>query len=147
MNLIERLNQDMKTAMKNKEKTTLSVIRMVRSSIKNKEIELKQPLTEEEALDVVTKELKQQRDSLQEFEQAGREDLAQKARDEIAVLEKYMPEQLTEAELKKIVQEAIASTGAVSKADMGKVMKAVMPQVKGRADGKWVNRLVQEGLQ
>ncbi|EGK12643.1 GatB/YqeY domain-containing protein [Kroppenstedtia eburnea] len=147
MNLIERLNQDMKTAMKNKEKTTLSVIRMVRSSIKNKEIELKQPLTEEEALDVVTKELKQQRDSLQEFEQAGREDLAQKARDEIAVLEKYMPEQLTEAELKKIVQEAIASTGATSKADMGKVMKAVMPRVKGRADGKWVNRLVQEGLQ
>ncbi|MFD1425661.1 uncharacterized protein YqeY [Kroppenstedtia sanguinis] len=147
MNLMEQLNQDMKTAMKNKDKTALTIIRMVRSSIKNREIELKHPLTEEEVLDVVTKELKQQKDSLQEFEQAGREDLAQKARDEIAVLEKYMPEQLTEAELKKIVQEAIASTGAVSKADMGKVMKAVMPQVKGRADGKWVNRLVQEGLQ
>ncbi|GGA36417.1 hypothetical protein GCM10007416_06660 [Kroppenstedtia guangzhouensis] len=147
MSLIERLNQDMKTAMKNKEKTTLSVIRMVRSSIKNKEIELQHSLTEEEALDVVAKELKQQRDSLREFEQVGREDLAQKARDEIAVLERYMPEQLTDAELKKIVQETIASTGAASKADMGKVMKAVMPRVKGRADGKRVNRLVQEGLQ
>ncbi len=147
MSLIERLNQDMKTAMKNKEKTTLSVIRMVRSSIKNKEIELQHSLTEEEALDVVAKELKQQKDSLREFEQVGREDLAQKARDEIAVLERYMPEQLTDAELKKIVQETIASTGAASKADMGKVMKAVMPRVKGRADGKRVNRLVQEGLQ
>jgi uncharacterized protein len=147
VSLIERLNQDMKTAMKNKEKTTLSVIRMVRSSIKNKEIELQHSLTEEEALDVVAKELKQQRDSLREFEQVGREDLAQKARDEIAVLERYMPEQLTDAELKKIVQETIASTGAASKADMGKVMKAVMPRVKGRADGKRVNRLVQEGLQ
>ncbi|MFC4076740.1 GatB/YqeY domain-containing protein [Salinithrix halophila] len=146
MTLIERLNDDMKTAMKNKDKARLSVIRMVRSSVKNKEIELKRPLSEDEALDVVAKELKQQKDSLVEFEQAGRDDLAEKARSEIAVLQSYLPEPLSEQELKGIIQEAITETGASSKADMGKVMRAVMPRVKGRADGQLVNRLVQESL-
>ncbi|PTX64859.1 hypothetical protein C8P63_10177 [Melghirimyces profundicolus] len=147
MTLTERLNQDMKTAMKEKDKLTLSVLRMVRSALKNKEIELKRPLDEEEALGVVSKELKQRKDSLHEFEQAGREDLAQKTRDEIAVLKQYLPEQLTEEELRQIVRETVAETGASSKADMGKVMKAIMPKVKGRADGKRVNRMVQEELQ
>ncbi|MDR6225053.1 GatB/YqeY domain-containing protein [Desmospora profundinema] len=147
MTLIERLNQDMKTAMKNKDKETLSVIRMVRSSLKNREIELKRPLNEEEALDVVIKELKQQQDSLVEFDRAGRDDLAEKARSEIAVLERYLPEPLSDEELRSIVQKAVNRTGAASKADMGKVMKAVMPEVKGRADGKRVNRLVLEVLQ
>lgn len=137
----------MKTAMKNKDKETLSVIRMVRSSLKNREIELKRPLNEEEALDVVIKELKQQQDSLVEFDRAGRDDLAEKARSEIAVLERYLPEPLSDEELRSIVQKAVNRTGAASKADMGKVMKAVMPEVKGRADGKRVNRLVLEVLQ
>lgn len=147
MTLIERLNQDMKTAMKNKEKATLSVIRMVRSSLKNREIELQRPLDEEEALDVVIKELKQQQDSLTEFEKAGRADLIEKTRTEIAVLERYLPEPLSEEELRTIIQQVIDQTGATSKADMGKVMKTVMPEVKGRADGKQVNRLVLELLQ
>jgi uncharacterized protein YqeY len=146
LTLIERLNQDMKTAMKNKEKATLSVIRMVRSSLKNREIELQRPLDEEEALDVVIKELKQQQDSLTEFEKAGRADLIEKTRTEIAVLERYLPEPLSEEDLRTIIQQVIDQTGATSKADMGKVMKAVMPEVKGRADGKQVNRLVLELL-
>jgi uncharacterized protein YqeY len=137
----------MKTAMKNKEKATLSVIRMVRSSLKNREIELQRPLDEEEALDVVIKELKQQQDSLTEFEKAGRADLIEKTRTEIAVLERYLPEPLSEEELRTIIQQVIDQTGATSKADMGKVMKTVMPEVKGRADGKQVNRLVLELLQ
>ncbi|WP_188647273.1 GatB/YqeY domain-containing protein [Marinithermofilum abyssi] len=147
MTLLERLTQDMKTAMKEKDKTKLSVVRMLRSSIKNKEIELGRSLDEDEALQVVSKELKQQKDSLSEFERAGRDDLAEKARGEIAVLEQYLPEQLSEEEIRAIVQETIQETGASSKKDMGKVMGAIMPKVKGRADGKVINRLVQEFLQ
>lgn len=147
MPIMERLTQDMKTAMKNKDKTRLSVIRMVRSSMKNEEIKLQRNLTEEDALGILSRELKQQKDSLQEFEQAGRDDLAAKAKAEIAILEDYLPEPLTEEEIQSIVREAIQKSGASSKADMGKVMKLVMPQVKGRADGKAVNRTVLELLQ
>ncbi|OYD07663.1 GatB/YqeY domain-containing protein [Paludifilum halophilum] len=147
MTLMERLNSDMKTAMKNKDKTKLSVIRMVRSSLKNEEIKLNRPLTEEDALNVISRELKQQKDSLNEFEQADRKDLAEKARADIAVLQEYLPEPLTEEEVRGIVREAIQESGATSKADMGQVMKIVIPRVKGRADGKMVNRLVQEALQ
>ncbi|QKG84946.1 GatB/YqeY domain-containing protein [Kroppenstedtia pulmonis] len=147
MPIMERLTQDMKTAMKNKDKTRLSVIRMVRSSMKNEEIKLQRNLTEEDALGILSRELKQQKDSLQEFEQAGRDDLAAKAKAEIAILEDYLPEPLTEEEIHSIVREAIQKSGASSKADMGKVMKLVMPQVKGRADGKAVNRTVLEMLQ
>ncbi|SDC74261.1 hypothetical protein SAMN04488112_11537 [Melghirimyces thermohalophilus] len=146
MTLIERLNQDMKTAMKTKDKTALSVIRMVRSTLKNQEIDQKRPLSEEEALHLISKERKKLKDSLQEFEQAGREDLAEKVREEIAILEKYLPEQLSDGELKEMVRETVQETGASSKADIGKVMKAIMPKVKGRADGKRVNRMVQEEL-
>ncbi|SDW14636.1 hypothetical protein SAMN05444487_101388 [Marininema mesophilum] len=145
--LIERLTDDMKAAMKNKDKNRLTVIRMVRSSIKNKEIELKRPLTEDEALSVVAKEYKQHQDSLAEFVQANRDDLAEKARSEMAILKDYLPEPLTEEEVRRMVQEVIAQTGATSRADMKKVMTRLMPQVKGRADGKTVNRLVQESLQ
>lgn len=147
MPIMERLTQDMKTAMKNKDKTRLSVIRMVRSSMKNEEIKLQRNLTEEDALGILSRELKQQKDSLQEFEQAGRDDLAAKAKAEIAILEDYLPEPLTEEEIQSIVREAIQKSGASFKADMGKVMKLVMPQVKGRADGKVVNRTVLEMLQ
>lgn len=147
MPIMERLTQDMKTAMKNKDKTRLSVIRMVRSSMKNEEIKLQRNLTEEDALGILSRELKQQKDSLQEFEQAGRDDLAAKAKAEIAILEDYLPEPLTEEEIQSIVRAAIQESGASSKADMGKVMKLVMPQVKGRADGKVVNRTVLEMLQ
>ncbi|GAE26970.1 transamidase GatB domain protein [Halalkalibacter wakoensis JCM 9140] len=146
MNLLERLNQDMKNAMKNKEKDRLSVIRMVKSSLQNEKYKLGRELTDDDSLTVLNRELKQRKDSLHEFEQANREDLASKLRDEIVVLEDYMPEQLSEEEVTQIVQETISEVGASTKGDMGKVMGAIMPKVKGKADGGLVNRLVQQHL-
>ncbi|CAM3437507.1 GatB/YqeY domain-containing protein [Marinicrinis lubricantis] len=146
MSLSERLNQDMKQAMKDQDKFKLSVIRMIRSSIKNVEIDQKKTLEDSEVLDILNRELKQRKDSLQEFEKAGREDLAANLRQEIDVITQYMPAQLTEEEVKSIVQQTIQEVGASSKADMGKVMSALMPKVKGRADGKLVNQLVQQLL-
>ncbi|WP_332690904.1 GatB/YqeY domain-containing protein [Halalkalibacter lacteus] len=146
MNLLERLNQDMKNAMKNKEKDRLSVIRMVKSSLQNEKYKLGRELTDDDSLTVLNRELKQRKDSLHEFEQANREDLASKLRDEIVVLEDYMPEQLSEEEVTQIVVQTIAEVGASTKGDMGKVMGAIMPKVKGKADGGLVNRLVQQYL-
>jgi uncharacterized protein len=146
MSLSDRLNEDMKLAMKSQDKFKLSVIRMVRAAIKNVEIDQRRTLEEEEVLDILNREIKQRRDSLQEFEKAGRDDLAENLKAEIAVLMEYMPQQLTEEEVKAIVQQTIQEVGASSKADMGKVMGALMPKVKGRADGKLINGLVQQLL-
>lgn len=146
MSLSDRLNEDMKQAMKSQDKFKLSVIRMVRSTIKNSEIDLKRPLDDNEVLDVLTREIKQRKDSLQEFSKAGREDLADNLSAELVILAEYMPQQLSEEEVKAIVQQTIQQIGASSKADMGKVMTALMPQVKGRADGKIINQLVQQLL-
>lgn len=146
MRLVDRLTDDMKQAMKDKDKLKLSVIRMVKSSIKNEEINQGKELSDDEVLTVLTRELKQRRDSLQEFEKAGRDDLAASARDEINILMEYMPEQLNEEEIRALVNEIIQQTGASSKKDMGKVMGALMPKVKGRADGTLVSKVVQESL-
>ncbi|OCT17154.1 aspartyl-tRNA amidotransferase [Paenibacillus pectinilyticus] len=146
MSLSDRLNEDMKQAMKSQDKFKLSVIRMVRSTIKNSEIDLKRPLDDNEVLDVLTREIKQRKDSLQEFAKAGRDDLADNLSAELVILAEYMPQQLSEEEVKAIVQQTIQQIGASSKADMGKVMTALMPQVKGRADGKIINQLVQQLL-
>ncbi|MEV2463522.1 GatB/YqeY domain-containing protein [Paenibacillus larvae] len=146
MSLSERLNEDMKQAMKSQDKFKLSVIRMVKASIKNLEIDQHKTLDDNEVLDVLSREIKQRKDSLQEFKQAGRDDLVQKLEAEIAILMEYMPQQLSEDEIKVIVQQTIQEVGATSKADMGKVMGALMPKVKGRADGKLVNQLVQQSL-
>ena len=146
MNLLDRLNEDMKTAMRNKEKQKLSVIRMVKSSLQNEQIKLGRELTEEDGLTVLSRELKQRKDSLHEFEKAGREDLTSKLQEELVILEQYMPEQLSEEEIVEIVKEAIAEVGASSKSDMGKVLGAIMPKVKGKADGGLVNRIVQQHL-
>ncbi|MFB9761788.1 MULTISPECIES: GatB/YqeY domain-containing protein [Bacillaceae] len=147
MSLLDRLNDDMKQAMKNKEKEKLTTIRMVKSALQNEGIKLQQqPLSEEAELTVLTRELKQRKDSLLEFEKAGREDLVDKIKGEIAVLEEYLPQQLSEEELTAVIKQAIADTGAASKADMGKVMGAVIPKVKGKADGSLVNKLVSQLL-
>ncbi|NBD22861.1 GatB/YqeY domain-containing protein [Paenibacillus glycinis] len=147
MNLSERLNDDMKQAMKSQEKFKLTTIRMIRSSVKNQEIELKRPLEDSEVLDILSREIKQRKDSLQEFEKAGRDDLAKDVAAEIEIISVYLPQQLTEEEIKLIVQQTIQETGASSKAEMGKVMSALLPKVKGRADGKLVNTFVQQFLQ
>jgi uncharacterized protein YqeY len=147
MNLSERLNEDMKQAMKSKDKFTLSTIRMVRSTIKYLEIDLKRTLDDNEVLDILSREIKQRKDALQEFESAGRDDLAASTKAEIEIIIKYLPEQLSEEEIKVIVQQTIQETGASSKSEMGKVMSALMPKVKGRADGKLVNQAVLQFLQ
>lgn len=147
MNLSDRLNDDMKQAMKSQDKFRLTTIRMVRATIKNREIDLKRPLDDEEVLEIVGREIKQRKDSLQEFTKAGRDDLAKNVAAEIDIISEYLPKQLTEEEIKVIVQQTIQETGASSKAEMGKVMSALMPKVKGLADGKLVNQLVQQFLQ
>lgn len=147
MNLSERLNEDMKQAMKSKDKFTLSTIRMVRSTIKYLEIDLKRTLDDNEVLDILSREIKQRKDALQEFESAGRDELAASTKAEIEIIIKYLPEQLSEEEIKVIVQQTIQETYASSKSEMGKVMSALMPKVKGRADGKLVNQAVLQFLQ
>jgi uncharacterized protein YqeY len=146
MSLLNDLNQDMKQAMKDKNKQKLSVIRMLKASLQNEAIKQGRELNEEEELTVLVREMKQRKDSLQEFEKAGRDDLVAGLQDEIAVLTPYLPRQLTEEELQEIVAQTISETGAASKADMGKVMGALMPKVKGKADGGLVNRIVQQQL-
>ncbi|WP_042355009.1 GatB/YqeY domain-containing protein [Bacillus rubiinfantis] len=147
MSLLERLNNDMKQAMKNKEKEKLSVIRMVKASLQNEAIKLGvKELPEDQELTVLSRELKQRKDSLHEFDKAGREDLVEKMRTEIAIVELYMPKQLSEEELAEIVKQTIQEVGAKSKAEMGKVMSAIMPKVKGKADGSLVNKFVQQHL-
>lgn len=146
MSLSERLNEDMKQAMKSQDKFKLSVIRMVRSAIKNIEIDQRKTLDDNEVLEILSREIKQRKDSLQEFGKAGRDDLTENLQAEIAILMEYLPQQLTEEEVKAIVQQTIQEVGASSKADMGKLMGALMPKVKGLADGKVVNQFVQQLL-
>ena len=146
MSVMERLNQDMKQAMKDKAALKLSVIRMVKAAFQNEEINKGRQLSEDEELTILTRELKQRRESLHEFEKGGRLDLAEKTREEIEVLSAYLPVHLSENEVREIVREAIASTGASSKKEMGKVMGVIMPKVKGKADGTLVQKIVSEEL-
>lgn len=146
MSLVNQLNQDMKEAMKLKDKEKLSVIRMLKASLQKEQIEVGRELTAEEELTILSRELKQRRDSVTEFTKADRIDLAEKTQQEIAVVMAYMPAQLTEEELKNIISEAIATVGAQSSSDFGKVMGVVMPKTKGKADGNVVNQLVKEML-
>ncbi|MDY0408481.1 GatB/YqeY domain-containing protein [Virgibacillus soli] len=147
MSLLANLNQDMKQAMKNKDKQRLDVIRMVKASLQNESIKHgKHDLSEDEELIILSREMKQRKDSLQEFKAAGRDDLVAKTNIEINILKEYMPKQLSNDELATIVQETIDEVQASSKKDMGKVMSAIMPKVKGKADGSLVNKLVLKYL-
>ena len=148
MSIKDLLTEDMKQAMKDKEsgKLRLSVIRMARANIKNIEIDEKRELNDDEVLAVLMKEVKMRQDSLEEFTKAGREELVEQAKQEIAILRKYLPEQLSDEELKALVEEAVAETGAAGPKDMGKLMAALMPKTRGRADGKRINTMVRELL-
>lgn len=146
VSLLEKLNNDMKTAMKAKEKDRLTVIRMLKASIQNEQIKIGRELNAEEELTVLAREMKQRKDSLAEFEKADRPDLADKTAAEIVIVQEYMPEQLSEEEIRQIVQEAIKQTGAASPKEFGKVMGVVMPKVKGKADGNQVNEIVKSLL-
>ncbi|NMA89840.1 MAG: GatB/YqeY domain-containing protein [Amphibacillus sp.] len=147
MSLVESLNQDMKLAMRNKEKQKLSMIRMVKASLQNEAIKLgKEELSQDEELTVLARELKQLKDSLQEFKQAERTDLIEKTEQNIEFLQVYMPKQLSSEELEQIVVETIKEVDATTKQDIGKVMSVLMPKVKGKADGAKVNQLVLKHL-
>lgn len=143
-----RLDADMITAMKEREagKLRLSVIRMVKSAIKNLEIDHKKELTEEEVLGVLMKEVKQRKDSVEEFKKGNRPDLVEATEAEIVILQEYLPEPMTETEIEELVKEVIQETGAQSKKDMGKVMGLLTARTKGRADGKVLNQIVQKFL-
>lgn len=147
MSLLEQLNQDMKYAMKHKDKARLNVIRMIKTSLQHEVIERQNSqLSEDEELTILSRELKQRNDSLQEFKSAGRQDLVEKLETEIQILQEYMPNQLSDDELEAIVQSTVQEVNAKSKSDMGKVMSAIMPKIKGKADGSKVNKLVQKHL-
>ncbi len=148
MSLKEKLTADMKEAMKAREegRQRLGVIRLVRGAIRQQEIDGQRELDDEAVLSVISKEVKQRRDAIEEFQKGGRDDLVRQNEAEIAILVEYLPQQMTEDEVRSAVQEAIAATGASTPKDMGKVMKELMPKVKGRADGKLVNQIVRERL-
>ena len=146
MSLLEQLTNDMKEAMKAKDKVTLGVVRMVKSSVSNEHIKLGHDLTADEELAVLSREMKQRVEELESYKDADREDLAEEIQGQIDVLKRYMPEQMSEEEVVAVVKETIAEVGASSKADLGKVMGALMPKVKGKADGKLVNQTVQSLL-
>ena len=148
MSLQERLTEDVKTAMKAREagKSRLSVLRMVKASIRNIEIDRKKELNDEEVLDVLAKEVKMRRDSMEDFRKGNRPDLVAALEEEIAILAEYLPAQLSEEEVRALVDQAVSQAQAVTAKDMGKVMAILMPQVKGKADGKLVNTLVRERL-
>ncbi|HWR28615.1 MAG TPA: GatB/YqeY domain-containing protein [Negativicutes bacterium] len=148
MTLRDRLTEDMKQAMKAKEagKLKLSVIRMVRSAAKYLEIDRHKELDDNELLEVVAKEVKMRKDSLDEFRKANRPELLATLEQEIAILMEYLPEQMGETEVRALVAQAVADAQASGPKDMGKVMALLMPKVKGRADGKLVNSLVKEML-
>lgn len=146
MNLVDRLTADMKTAMKSQDKLALSVIRMMRSEVKYAEISKGGPLSEEDVLEVLSRESKKRRDSIDEYKKGNRDDVAAQLEKEVEIISTYLPEQLSHAEIESIIDEAITETKVSSIKEMGKLMSAVMPKVKGRADGKIVNQIVKEKL-
>ncbi|QTJ56311.1 GatB/YqeY domain-containing protein [Dolosigranulum pigrum] len=146
MSVLDQLNQDMKVAMKAKDKAKLKTIRMLKASLQNEKLAKQDDLTEQEELDILAREKKQRLDSLQEFKQAGRDDLVDEVEEELAIVAEYLPEPLSDDEVKEIVQSVIDSVDASGMQDMGKVMGAVMPKVKGRADGNFVSEVVKAKL-
>ena len=147
MTFLDKINEDLKEAMKNREAERLSVLRMVKTALKNREIEKMASLEDAEAIKVLQSLVKQRRDSVEQYRQAGREELAQKEEGEIALIEAYLPTALDEATVATIVDESIAELGASDLKQMGAVMKAVMAKLAGETvDGKVVNQLVRSRL-
>lgn len=146
MSLEERLLQEMKEAMKSSDKLRLSTIRMIRSTLKNKEIEIRKPLDDGEIQKVIQGMVRKGEESLEQFKVGGRMDLVEKEGKEIEILKSYLPQAMTREEILKVIDEAIQETQSTSAKDMGKVMKSVIPKLQGKADGKLVNQLVKERL-
>lgn len=142
----QRLLDDIVSAMKQKNKEVLSVLRMVKGAVQLEEINKKGDLTDEEFIGVIAKQIKTRKESILEFEKAGRTDLVDKTNNEIEILNKYMPEQLSEEEVNKIITEAFNTINPTSQSDMGKLMGFVTPKLKGRADMSSVSKIIKEKL-
>lgn len=146
MSLKDKLTDEMKDAMRSQDKLRLSTIRMLLSAVKNKEIDLRVKLTDEEVIETITSQVKQRRDSIEQFTNAGRLDLVEKEEAELKILQGFLPKQLTPEEIDSEVEKAVAEAEASGMKDLGKVMKLLMPRVAGRADGKVVSEKVRERL-
>lgn len=150
MSLKDRISEEIKLAMKAKDKVRLETVRSIKKVILEKESTLRaqgqETLTESQELEVLTQLAKQRRDSVEQYRKAGREDLAEQESQELAILEEYLPKQLSDQEVGAMIDEVIAAVGATSAKDMGKVMGAVMQQLKGRADGQKIQAIVKEKL-
>ncbi len=146
MSLVEKINEDVKTAMKAQDKEKLNVIRMVKSAIQLAKIELKHELSDDEVIDVVGKQIKMRKDSVAEFKKAGREDLVAQYNSEIEILKEYMPEQLSKEEVMSIIDLAFEKIQPTSPKQMGLIMKEVTPQVKGKFDMGEVSKIIKEKL-
>lgn len=142
----EELLQDLKEAMKNKDTLRKDTITMLRAAILQVEKDSQKVLNDDEICAIVAKEVKKRKESVKEYEDAGREDIADNLKNEIEILSKYLPEQLTEDEIRKMVEDAIVESGAASPRDMGKVMSILRPKTAGKADGKLVSDIVKEKL-
>lgn len=150
MSIKDTILNDLKEAMKSKDKDRLQVLRSLKSKILEKEIaerkEGKSELTDEQVADVLMKAAKQRKDSIEQYESGNRGDLAESEKKELEIIESFLPDQMSDDEIRELVQETIESVGASGPSDMGKVMGAIMPKVKGKADGNAVNRIVSEEL-
>lgn len=146
MTLKDRLTNDLKEAMKNKEQVRKSVVTLIRAGIKQCEVDNRQELTDEDIISLISKQLKQRKDALSDFEKANRTDLIEQTNQEIAILENYLPEQLDDVGLKEIITKVVEEVGATSMKDMGKVMAKTISLVQGRADGKRINAMVKQIL-
>ena len=146
MSLKEKLTDDMKDAMRSQDKVRLSTIRMLLSAVKNKEIDLGKQLADQEVIETITSQVKQRRDSIEQFTKAGRSDLVEKEETELKILQGYLPEQLTAQEIEAEIEKAVKEAAASGMKDLGKVMKILAPRVSGRADGKVVSDKVRERL-
>lgn len=146
MNLQEQIEKDFVAAYKAKEEVRVAVLRMLKTAIKNRQVELLRPLSDEEILEVIARQVKQRQESFEQFSQAGRQEMADREAAEMVELKGYMPTQLTPEETVAAVEAAIAETGASSPKEMGKVMQALMARHKGRIDGKAVNEIVRAKL-
>lgn len=147
MSLLRRLDADLKAALKGSDKLKLSVVRLVKAAAKNRQIDQGHELSDEEVLAVIATLAKQRGESIEQFSRGGRTDLAEQEKKELAILQSYMPAQLPPEEIDKIILEAIQESGAKDEKEIGKVMRVLMPRIKGLADGKAVNLRVRELLQ
>ena len=146
MSLLKKLDEDLITALKKSDKLRLSVLRMAKAAVKNQQIDKGRELQDEEILAIFSTLAKQRRESIEQFSKGGRDDLVQQETLELAILQSYMPAQLSAEEIDDLILQAIKESSAKNEGDMGKVMKMLAPRIKGVADGKWVNNRVRELL-